>query len=99
MRNKATWMVLMLTIALLGTPVLGQRTTATLYGIVQDPTGGVVPGASIELTNEQTSTKVSVIAPWRGLTTNKRPTTMLNVANATVPAICQPPCMLNADHA
>jgi len=62
MRNKATWMVLMLTIALLGTTALGQRTTATLFGIVQDPTGGVVPGVSIELTNQQTNTKLTAVS-------------------------------------
>jgi len=62
MRNKATWMVLVLTITLVGTTVVGQRTTATLFGIVQDPTGGVVPGVTIELTNQQTNTKLTAVS-------------------------------------
>jgi hypothetical protein len=32
-----------------------QVTTATLYGIVQDPSGSVMPGANVTLTHEETS--------------------------------------------
>ena len=35
-------------------PAQAQRTTATFAGIVVDTSGGVLPGADVELTNEQT---------------------------------------------
>src|SRR5712691_3033329 len=39
-----------------GWPTLGwaQVTTATLYGIVRDPTGAVIPGAAVTITHEGT---------------------------------------------
>ena len=36
------------------TPIMAQRTTATFAGIVVDTSGGVLPGAGVELTNEGT---------------------------------------------
>ena len=39
---------------LAGPTLLAQVTTATLYGIVVDPSGGVIPGAAAELTSEGT---------------------------------------------
>src|SRR3954471_24058078 len=35
--------------------VRAQVTTATLYGIVTDPSGATVPGANVTITNEQTN--------------------------------------------
>ena len=37
-----------------GAPAWAQRTTATFAGIVVDTSGGVLPGADVELLNEQT---------------------------------------------
>src|SRR3989442_1219298 len=36
-----------------------QVTTATVYGIVQDPSGGAIPGATVTVTNENTSANTS----------------------------------------
>lgn len=48
-----------LTIGITGLPSHAQVTTATFYGIVNDPTHAVVPGAVVTLTNENTSTSVA----------------------------------------
>jgi hypothetical protein len=37
-----------------GAPAWAQRTTATFAGIVVDTSGGILPGADVELTNEET---------------------------------------------
>jgi len=39
----------------LAAPGSGQVTTATLYGIVRDPSGAVLPGAEATLTNKGTA--------------------------------------------
>jgi hypothetical protein len=41
---------------LLSGPAFGQVTTATLYGIVRDPGGLLLPGATVTLTQEETGT-------------------------------------------
>ena len=43
-----------------------QVTTATMYGIVQDPTGAVIPGAQITLTNEGTGGTFTTSTDERG---------------------------------
>src|SRR5262245_41329721 len=43
-----------------------QVTTATLYGIVTDSTGAVVPGATVTLTNEGTSASATRTSDVRG---------------------------------
>ena len=43
-----------------------QVTTATLYGIVQDPTGALIPGAQVVLTNEGTGGVLSTTSDARG---------------------------------
>src|SRR6184192_1607890 len=45
---------------------LAQRTTATFGGIVQDPTGAVLPGASAELLNEGTAAALQSVTNERG---------------------------------
>jgi outer membrane receptor protein involved in Fe transport len=40
-------------------PIRAQVTTATFYGIVNDPTGAPVPGATVRLTDEDTSTSTT----------------------------------------
>jgi hypothetical protein len=37
----------------------GQVTTATFYGTVTDPTGAVIPGATVTLLNEETGASLS----------------------------------------
>ena len=43
-----------------------QRTTANIYGVAQDATGAVIPGATVELTNEQTGATVQAVSDDRG---------------------------------
>src|SRR5262245_24819841 len=43
-----------------------QRTTATFAGIVLDPTGAVLPGVSVELTNEGTSAVTTQVTTETG---------------------------------
>ena len=45
---------------------LGQRTAATFAGIVTDPTGGVIPGAEVQLVNEGTAAAVKQVTNERG---------------------------------
>src|SRR6185312_8764408 len=49
------------TSALLLTPKVGwsQENSATLYGNVTDPTGGVIPGASVTLTKQDTQATIT----------------------------------------
>jgi len=47
---------LMLALALVSSPVLAQITTGTVSGNVKDPTGGVIPGATVVLTSETRGT-------------------------------------------
>jgi hypothetical protein len=39
---------------LLAAPIAAQVTTATLYGLVRDPSGSMLPGATVTITNEGT---------------------------------------------
>jgi hypothetical protein len=57
---------LLCTLLLTAAPVFGQGNTATIRGIVQDPTGGVLPGATITLTNTATSTVQTTVSDGRG---------------------------------
>src|SRR5689334_21847397 len=43
-----------------------QVTTATFYGIVTDPTGAVVPGAAVTLTQDETATATNKTADASG---------------------------------
>src|SRR5215510_14497169 len=45
---------------------LAQRTTATLYGIVQDSSSAVVAAAKVRLTNDATAASVETISNERG---------------------------------
>src|SRR5215813_7600403 len=45
---------------------LAQRTTATLYGIVQDSSSAVVASAKVRLTNDATAASVETISNERG---------------------------------
>jgi hypothetical protein len=48
------------------TPALAQGATATIRGAVQDPTGGVLPGATITVTNTGTSAVQTTVSDDRG---------------------------------
>jgi hypothetical protein len=45
---------------------LAQRTTATLYGIVQDSSSAVVAAAKVRITNDATAASVETISNERG---------------------------------
>ena len=49
-------LLVLVTVAICAAPSLyGQSTTASLLGVVHDPSGSVVPGAAVTATNTQTS--------------------------------------------
>ncbi|HZN11438.1 MAG TPA: TonB-dependent receptor, partial [Blastocatellia bacterium] len=52
--KSASWSVSALLAVLLFTPVLAQTSRGTVTGIVSDPTGAVVPGATVTLTSQGT---------------------------------------------
>lgn len=52
--RKPILMIFVVFLAVSGTGSRAQVTTATLYGIVRDPSGVMVPGASVTLTHEAT---------------------------------------------
>ncbi|HJT89453.1 MAG TPA: TonB-dependent receptor [Bryobacteraceae bacterium] len=47
-------------------PLEAQVTTATLYGVVQDATGAVIPGAAVTATNQGTGIARSAVTDERG---------------------------------
>jgi hypothetical protein len=54
------------TLTLINTPVFGQGSTATLRGNIQDPSGGVLPGATVTATNTGTKAVQSTVSDDRG---------------------------------
>jgi carboxypeptidase family protein len=56
--------LLLLIIAM--SPALAQVTSATLYGIVNDPSGAVIPGAEVTLINEGTSATLKAVSDDAG---------------------------------
>src|SRR6059058_196231 len=57
---------LSLIVIVITVPALSQRTTATLSGVVQDPTGAVLPGVDVSLINEGTSAALQSVTNERG---------------------------------
>jgi outer membrane receptor protein involved in Fe transport len=51
---------------LLATAAWGQVTTATFYGTVTDPTGAVIPSATVTLANEETGASISKVTDASG---------------------------------
>src|SRR5215831_19537456 len=47
-------------------PAVAQVTTATLYGVIRDPSSAVIPGASVTASNQGTGLSRSVVADERG---------------------------------
>ena len=72
------FLVLCLTVLVTST-TLAQVTTGTLYGRVVDQSGGVIPGADVTITNEETSASRSTVTNERGEFT----LTFLNVGTYT----------------
>ncbi|MEI9977633.1 MAG: TonB-dependent receptor [Edaphobacter sp.] len=54
-------------IAGLSLPSYGQSGDATLFGVVEDPSGAVVPNASLNVTNVNTGETLNAVANGRGL--------------------------------
>lgn len=52
--KRSSGLLVLVAFVLFSQILVGQRTTATLYGNVQDQTGAMVPGAQVTLTNEAT---------------------------------------------
>src|SRR6266852_2243279 len=59
MPNRYTARKLAVGCLLLAAAAWGQVTTATFYGTVTDPTGGVIPGATVALWSEETGASTS----------------------------------------
>ena len=58
--------LLVLTAIALAAPSMAQVTTATIYGRVEDPSGAVIPGASVEVSNEATGVTKNATTNARG---------------------------------
>jgi len=54
MKQRSVWFLLIVFIPLLLVPVYGQTTTGTISGVVTDPSGAVVAGATVTLANSET---------------------------------------------
>lgn len=52
--QQAPWVPVILSLFLLATSALAQTSTSAISGTISDPTGAVVPGAAITLSNEST---------------------------------------------
>ncbi|MCS7315849.1 MAG: carboxypeptidase-like regulatory domain-containing protein, partial [Bryobacterales bacterium] len=50
----------------LAAPLAAQRTTANIYGVVEDPTGALVPRARVTATNEATGYQQTAESDERG---------------------------------
>src|SRR5262249_46897324 len=68
-RGQTTWFARLAGAAsmlLLAAFAWGQVTTATFYGTVTDPTGAVIPGASVALVSEETGARISKTSDGAG---------------------------------
>src|SRR5215203_3482417 len=54
------------TLAMITTPAFAQGSTATLRGNIQDPSGGVLPGATVTATNTGTKAVQTTVSDDRG---------------------------------
>src|SRR5213080_1433124 len=61
MRRLGNWIFLtVLAVTFIATPLLAQKITGTISGVVSDPTGAVVPQAKVTITNTETGLVRSV---------------------------------------
>ncbi len=65
-RRAACWLVVLGLLAVLAGPVLGQSTGGRIIGRVSDPTGAVLAGVKVTLTNEATGVSRSAQASASG---------------------------------
>ncbi len=56
----------LLLLFLLTSPVMPQEVTATISGTVTDPSGEVIPGVNVEVTNPETAARNTVFTGARG---------------------------------
>ena len=65
--RRPVWAALVVLLAIaVAAPSFAQVTTATIYGRVQDPSGAVIPGASVEAVNEATGITKTASTNERG---------------------------------
>src|SRR5437764_2888972 len=64
--NMKNALLISLLLRIVQAAVYAQVTTAKFYGTVTDPTGAVIPSASVTLTNEQTGATRSTITDGAG---------------------------------
>ncbi|HEY2933411.1 MAG TPA: TonB-dependent receptor [Acidobacteriota bacterium] len=65
--RRLSYLACILLLSMMVGPVArAQVTTATFYGIVKDPSGSVVPGAEVTLTNENTSAVLKTVTDDEG---------------------------------
>jgi outer membrane receptor protein involved in Fe transport len=66
-RTRKIFTFLLAEVCVIGSiPALAQVTTATVYGVVQDPTGAVLPGANVVITNQGTNLSREAVTDERG---------------------------------
>jgi len=65
-RTRFSLVAVVVGFGLLTMVLRAQRTTATLFGLVEDPTGAVVPQAKVTVTNEETGYRQTVETDARG---------------------------------
>src|SRR5687768_1871321 len=58
--------MLLCTLVVMSSTVRGQSTTATVRGTIQDPSGGVLPGATVTATNTGTTVAQTTVSDDRG---------------------------------
>src|SRR5437762_7381421 len=64
--NQMRFIRQLLLFVLASMPLSAQVTTATLYGVIKDPSGAVLPGVSITTTHQGTGQSRSVVSDERG---------------------------------
>src|SRR5262245_4305526 len=68
MRNSSMRALLRLACAMDGIVALyAESETAVLFGLVKDPSGGLVPGAKVQLRNESTGATRELVSDDKGL--------------------------------
>jgi hypothetical protein len=71
-------------------PATAQRTTATLAGLVVDSSGGALPGATVELVNEDTGAGQAPIGASFHLSDTLLVDRNVSCSGGRKAAICQP---------
>ena len=66
MLNKWKIAVLTIIMSLSAAPAFSQISTATISGVVEDNTGAVIPGATVQLTQTQTNATAQAVSDDRG---------------------------------